>query len=424
MSDAKIVLPNSKQKANEYECEIDRFYSTRHKMKLFRLEMIVDIVKRKEKYSMNIDLSKSHIDCTFTYQDMNYITKNIGELLNVGVVSTLTTVTENDKKRNSISLSNLSNVSDTWQTTIYHIVNPLVIVMCIGDYDSDVLPSLVGATRDYINSIYTFHGLFGYSLVYQNKVTKKAEYLKTIHGNEKLDLAEMKQNVKIRWTIDEIEEFFENAKKTIVTRKHDGCICIISAHGHTEKVLIDSEGEEISLEYLYSTFDGENCRYLVDKPKIFFYDICRRFSITQKMQLSLPARNNDNNSNNSNNKENKVLNDKNSIHIQNITETNNSLHFVNKQVNFRYVYINPESFGAVDGGINGSFLIRALKRVFSNLEISLNKTLSEIVHKLRLEMKMLVGRGVPSVAIVEDVNSMTYHVRFKKNNNDELASYH
>ena len=48
----------------------------------------------------------------------------------------------------------------------YCIKNPLVVMMGIGDYDNDVMPPLVGVTRDYLNMIYLFYCQFGYSFAF------------------------------------------------------------------------------------------------------------------------------------------------------------------------------------------------------------------------------------------------------------------
>ena len=83
-----------------------------------------------------------------------------------------------------------------------------------------------------------------------------------------------------------------------------------------------------------------------------------------------------------------------------------------EQANFRYIYGNPDGYVIADGGSKGGYLIRAIKRVLSNLDIVLNQNLNTIVDKIRSEVNTLVGKG--AMAAVEDVNTMMYRVRFQK----------
>ena len=76
------------------------------------------------------------------------------------------------------------------------------------------------------------------------------------------------------------------------------------------------------------------------------------------------------------------------------------------------VYANPEGYAATDGDIKGGYLVRAMKRVFSDLTVSLNQTLDEIVVKIRTEATKMAGKG--AVQCAESVSTMTYQVVFDK----------
>ena len=80
--------------------------------------------------------------------------------------------------------------------------------------------------------------------------------------------------------------------------------------------------------------------------------------------------------------------------------------------NFRYIYANPDGYAVADGFKSGGYLIRAVKRTFSNLEISLNQTLGDMIHQIRVVTKETAGRG--AVECVQDVSTMTYKVHFRK----------
>ena len=370
----------------------------------------------------------------------------------------------------SIMLSTNNEIKDIK----YTISNPLIIMLGIGDYDSDVMASLVGVSKDYINIISTFFKL-GYCILYQNK-SNTIEYIdkydntKTKKQRKKLDLRKCKENVKTYWIDDEIEDFFDNGKEYVVKYNHDSCIFLLSCHGDSQGVILDSQGAELSLLSIFSRYNGSQCQYLVDKPKIIFVDACRGSIRSQPIEtLSKKTNSNNYNANTTNDNNHHGLDSKtNSQDLDIQGEIENKLngdfasaladigvsrdtHSENKvvlgsqyddekkrdeaidnddhdkmkenmikiegnwyhsQANFRYIYANPEGYAASDGGIQGGYLIRAIKRVFSNHEISCKQNLNDIIHLIRCVTKEMSGKG--TVECVEDVSTMTYKVVFQK----------
>ena len=368
----------------------------------------------------------------------------------------------------------------------YYIRDPLVAILGIGDYDHDVMPPLVGVNMDYINSIYTFHYILGYSVLFHNKLTNTVEYI-TKNENEKRNdyLNKCNKQVKTRWIDDQVEQFFKNVKTYTIRNQHDAVIFLISAHGDREGVILDSQGEEISLGHLFAPFQGKYCRHLVDKPKIVFVDACRG-SMRAKPILALPEKPTQNNNKNNNKLSHSQpakwsnlsrgaipsSNDTQDVVIDFYNTSSTSVttasattasagadkmsagagsvgspgsaggaggaggvagaagaprsaiaggvsagkganqNYYHSEANFRYIYGNPEGYAVADGGSKGGYLIRSIKRTFTNLDVSLNKTLDTIVHKIRKQTKKLVGRGIAQC--VEDVNTMTYEVVFEK----------
>ena len=335
--------------------------------------------------------------------------------------------------------SNVVPTDNNAKDKTYWSENPLIIVFGIGDYDADAMPSLVGVHNDYKKCIYTFLKM-GYCVLYQNK-NNNTEYIdkydakwKT-NGKTKIDVCMCSENAKKYWVDDEIEDFFVNVKDYVLKYQHDGCIFLLSCHGDSEQVIIDSKGEEVSLLSLFSDYDGRNCQYLVDKPKIIFVDACRG---SMKAPIILPEKDVKESENNNidleveDEAESKMIElnpqaIKTSNALQSVNETNaTSLTTTTKmqnkntvvddwyhsQANFIYVYANPDGYATADGGTKGGYLIGAVKRVFSNLEISLNQTLNDIIQQIRAETKNNVQKG--TLECVEVVDKMTYKVRFQK----------
>ena len=176
--------------------------------------------------------------------------------------------------------TNMVATNNELKDITYWVKNALVGVFGIGDYDKNIMPSLIGVSQDYINCISTFTKM-GYCVLYQNK-QNTIEYIdkydakwKANSKSTKLKSRQCKENVKTYWDDDEIEQFFVNARDYILKYQHDTCIFLLSCHGEAQGVILDSKGEEVSLECLFSNYNGKECPYLVDKPKIVFADACR-----------------------------------------------------------------------------------------------------------------------------------------------------
>ena len=396
--------------------------------------------------------------------------------LNSGAVKHSKHLQLSKNKSNSSFLTGLSQISSKILSTnnklnvTYFIKNPLVIIAGVGDYDSDVMPPLLGVSQDYINCIKTFLSL-RYCILYQTS-DNKIEYIdrndKKGKDGKKLDLREVKKNVKLRWSEDELESFFQTARDYVLKQnpKHDSCIFLISGHGESgdgesedreSQILLSSTGEPVSLPYLLSFFDGISCRYLVNKPKIVFVDACRG-PMTAKpietLEKDIDKHNNNingNNSNNSNNTANKSNNNSkesetkmgesdnkqqtNDIHInmtnedstvgnsegkqetKDASDNNDNMDQINstfyhQQANFQYIYSTPSGYATGDGGYKGGYLMRSVKQVFLNQEIVLDQSLDELIVQIRNLAKSNAGKG--AVECVEDVSTMTYKVVFRK----------
>ena len=197
-------------------------------------------------------------------------------------------------------------------------------------------------------------------------------------------------------------------------------------------MIIDSAGEEVSLSSLFIHYDGNHCQYLIDKPKVVFVDACRG-SMKSPTILRVKDVNDEKdfaNKNTEDESESKMIKLK-----PKTTQTSNTVHNVkdkakpspleatnknstvvdnwyHSQANFIHIYANPEGYAAADAGMKGGYLIGAIKRVFSNLEISLNQTLDDMIRQIRAETKNNAGRG--TLECVEVIDKMTYKVRFEK----------
>ena len=110
-----------------------------------------------------------------------------------------------------------------------------------------------GVDIDYANIQQLFGKKFGYTLHFD------------------MDKLQFRQ----QWTTKNIGKYVKDVKKKLLNdeEKYDGLIFVITGDGDTniddKHCLIDSNGNELNLEEIYSSFNG------VSKPKLFLVDCSR-----------------------------------------------------------------------------------------------------------------------------------------------------
>lgn len=172
-------------------------------------------------------------------------------------------------------------------------------------------------------------------------------------------------------------------------------------------VILDSESEELLLARIFDYFNGQNCPYLVDKPKLFFVDACRGSMRSKAIKGSK------NSNDHVTNPMSKISELKDETPItrnpQSKTATKMKQHFTSfkkdtngqeqqqeiirkddvyyhKEANFCCIYANPDGYAAFDGGRKGGYLIRSIERIFLQLSIT-EKNLDRIILELKNEAK-------------------------------------
>ena len=131
----------------------------------------------------------------------------------------------------------------------YRINGALIVFLGIGDYD-DKLKNLPGVSKDYQNILNTFVGIWKYNAFYKNDKNI------TIYANDKNQI-KSNSNYKLHWTIDEIKAFVEEARKCVVSNKHDALIFVISSHGDTRKIIYDSNMTKYRLRNIFNMFQPQ-----------------------------------------------------------------------------------------------------------------------------------------------------------------------
>ena len=309
--------------------------------------------------------------------------------------------------------------------------DPLIVILGIGDYH-DKSQNLLGIETDYKRCIKVFNGAYNYSIFYQNDENKN------VYKSEKIGTGQI-SHVKIEWKEAEILKFFQDARDVVVNNNHDGLNIIISSHGESGGVILDSDSEEVSLMQIYWTFTGDECAYLKDKPKIFFVDACRGGMLCKAESTEKKGTGSKSSSNNSGNTtetqistiKTKSLNssstydhDKND---ENASEHKNDANKIeknsfenrfkkkeayHKEANFRFIYGSIDGYAIVEGGTKGGYLIQALCSVFSNVEKVVMSNLDKIVYQINKQAIQRTGTSI-YVPHIEDLNRMDGPVTFR-----------
>ena len=302
------------------------------------------------------------------------------------------------------------------------ILNPLVVILGIGEYDG--MPNIIGIKKDYQNMIIIFNKLFKYDILYK---------LSNNNYNKNQSQGNINDSFKLKWDCDEIDDFIDDVKIALENenKKYDSLIFIVSSHGEADGVILDSESEEYSLFCLYAQFNGSQFPNFAHCPKLFFVDACRGNLKSKKIAVSYNMGDNINVNNIdksqeiyavskgrnseykddisiSNNKNNKNNNSSNDIKRQLSTKQEINIH---SEANFFFVYANPDGYAAFDGGNKGGYLIQAIYKVFKKKEV-LSKNLDSIVLHIADKVKQLVGRQ--SMQHVQTVSNVHYRIKFRQ----------
>ena len=187
----------------------------------------------------------------------------------------------------------------------YIIKNALIVILGIGEYCGN-MNNLPGVSKDYKNIINVFTKTWNYKVFYWVDKDSKDDdddaddanstgsnnnsninYNYTPIYTNDTEMIENNLNFKLQWNGDEIDDFLEESRTKLVQNRHDGLIFIITSHGDSGRVIIDSDGENYELDALYSMFTPDarallsteeaesDSNHLLQIPKIFCVDSCR-----------------------------------------------------------------------------------------------------------------------------------------------------
>ena len=345
-------------------------------------------------------------------------------------------------------ISHVSSVCDAF------IINDVLIaILGIGEYLG--LRNLAGVKKDYENIINTFVKYWKYKVLYAiTDNGKSSSNTQFVYTNDRT-VTDKNQNYKLFWTLDDIDQFVEQARKHVVKNKHNGMIFVISSHGDTDKIIYDSNCEKKHLEGIFKLFSPQwgqlltsyketedESKHLFQIPKIFCIDSCRGDAIAKLTKVITKSKSNDNiNTNNDTNQVNleakKSKDEQTIVNTQVTNDHHNSTKAVTKVVgdetfglktiskdaakvysaqegNFCKVWANTNGF-AVGGSIKGGIFLRSVAYVFKDITFVDRHQWNDIIIKIREKTKQeasVVGELYNLTQIVEDESTLERPIQF------------
>ena len=159
--------------------------------------------------------------------------------------------------------------------TPYNMVNPLVLAICISNYDGDKFDNLKGVKQDMNTLKALWKGTFGFEMI-TNKINKKTNeyHVEDLQFWTKLDEARYTLNKRNDEKNDSDSDSGNNSGCDNKKDRYDGLIFVFAGHGYKAGIFT-SDGKRIQMEKIKKHFSSKNVPSLKDSPKIFVIDACR-----------------------------------------------------------------------------------------------------------------------------------------------------
>jgi len=74
---------------------------------------------------------------------------------------------------------------------------------------------------------------------------------------------------------EELFGYFSTLSKNLVSGNYCALFIMILSHGTKNNEILSFDNKTIKIDTLMNLFNNENCRYLLNKPRIFIFNCCR-----------------------------------------------------------------------------------------------------------------------------------------------------
>ena len=201
---------------------------------------------------------------------------------------------------------------------------------------------------------------------------------------------------KLKWNENDVLKFMDETRFQCQLGKHDGLIFVLSCHGTSRNRIILSNGKTFKLSKLFEYFNGDSCRYLIDKPKIFIIDCSRGGAVSQPFVAYQTK-----------------------TQSQGDSKISKDLYY-HSDSNFCFMFGNTEGCQVLEVERTGSHLIRNVHKVLSDRKFTCVKNLNQIIMQIRKETKSTSTIICPQFShfettqIVELTSTIEDNIFFKK----------
>lgn len=299
--------------------------------------------------------------------------------------------------------------------------DPLIVIIGVGEYDRNFNHNLAGVAKDYKNIVSVFSSEDNWKYMVLYRTTDNS----IVYSNKTQELEKnINKKYKLRWKVEEMEIFAEQARQKLVSQKHDGLIFVISGHGNRGNTFYGSTGKPLYLDCLSAMFSPlyqpdsyketeEETKHLFGIPKIFLIDCCRGSGAAKPFKTTSSVSNTSNiiNNTSSNTTDKKktmamdvdpedtkidVTDSRSQSDLSINTGGSTNEKFVTKGVtkevgqklvaemaNFCRIYANIDGCCVADGSKNGGLFLRSVCKIFRDKAFVLKHTWAQIIIKIR-----------------------------------------
>ena len=266
--------------------------------------------------------------------------------------------------------------------------NPFVIVVGIENYSQSHFDNLDGVAWDIKNMIKLWSKVYHYCDIETLSNSNK-------NKNEKGD--------KILKDRQEFEDYLRIIRGKIdANKRNDGLLFIYSGHGIKDAIIL-ANGIKFKLCKIFEIFNGKECVFLRDKPKVFILDCCRGKNIAETYKKI----------ENNNNFGQNIMSAQVPIQRQKGPPPAWVHERFHPNSGFATIFGNCENYACNESDKGGS-LIRSIQKIFENPKEIEKYSLRELIIAIRKQTKLLTGSG-HGTQCVDFHESLEYKVYFKVN---------
>ena len=199
----------------------------------------------------------------------------------------------------------------------------------------------------------------------------------------------------------DFHDFLVDIRVQIDSKKcNDGLIFYYSGHGAKDAIILQ-DGDKYKIPNIIEVFNGKNCIFLRNKPKIMIFDCCRGLQFAQSYEFK-----------SNNNQDGKTAT------LKGPKNPKNS--WINREYHansgLAIIYGNPINYSIADSDYGGC-LTRSICKLFEKPKDISKYSLRDLIIAIRRQTKIYSGHGIAPTQLVDFNDTLEYKVYFDSNSN-------